>query len=248
MNLYVHIIDGPDTGWWKSIYLVICAAAALFIVYKKWRELKQMNKKQNDWISLSVGGLTAIVMRSGGYMEESSLLLLRQLCSELQFGNTDAVVNMAQHVYGQPRVNRSFYTNYVKVYHTYPHRLSVMNTMYQVAKTSGSINEDTWQLLMEIGNELLITPSDQTQLADRYNQYRRIYQSQQQYGQPSFSGNETDYRTLELQPGADTEEVKKAYRRLAMVYHPDKAPADKKEEYKQKFIAINEAYGHLCGE
>lgn len=101
---------------------------------------------------------------------------------------------------------------------------------------------------MDIGNELLITPSDQTQLADRYNQYRRIYQSQQQYGQPSFSGNETDYRTLELQPGADTEEVKKAYRRLAMVYHPDKAPADKKEEYKQKFIAINEAYGHLCGE
>ena len=152
-------MTAPDTGWWKSIYLVICAAAALFIVYKKWRELKQMNKKQNDWISLSVGGLTAIVMRSGGYMEESSLLLLRQLCSELQFGNTDAVVNMAQHVYGQPRVNRSFYTNYVKVYHTYPHRLSVMNTMYQVAKTGGSINEDTWQLLMEIGNELLITPA-----------------------------------------------------------------------------------------
>ncbi len=48
------------------------------------------------------------------------------------------------------------------------------------------------------------------------------------------------YSTLGLKRGADKGEIKKAYRKLAMKYHPDKNPGDKEAE--KKFKAISEAY------
>jgi DnaJ like chaperone protein len=56
------------------------------------------------------------------------------------------------------------------------------------------------------------------------------------------------YTALEITPSATDEEVKKAYRRMAMKYHPDKV-ANAGEEIRQqatdKFRAINEAYEHI---
>ena len=56
------------------------------------------------------------------------------------------------------------------------------------------------------------------------------------------------YTALEIQPSATDEEVKKAYRRMAMKYHPDKV-ANAGEEIRQqatdKFRGINEAYEHI---
>ena len=48
------------------------------------------------------------------------------------------------------------------------------------------------------------------------------------------------YEVLEIQKGADKSTIKKAFRKLAMKYHPDKNPDDKEAE--EKFKAINEAY------
>ncbi|MEQ8239102.1 MAG: DnaJ domain-containing protein [Cyclobacteriaceae bacterium] len=47
---------------------------------------------------------------------------------------------------------------------------------------------------------------------------------------------------LELQPGATEKEVKKAYRRLAKIYHPD---LSKDPNAQQRFVEINEAYNFL---
>lgn len=48
------------------------------------------------------------------------------------------------------------------------------------------------------------------------------------------------YEILEITRNADKAEIKKAYRKMAMQYHPDKNPGDKESE--EKFKAINEAY------
>ena len=51
------------------------------------------------------------------------------------------------------------------------------------------------------------------------------------------------YETLGLQKGASDEEIKSAFRKLAMKYHPDRNPGDASAE--EKFKEINEAYSVL---
>jgi molecular chaperone DnaJ len=48
------------------------------------------------------------------------------------------------------------------------------------------------------------------------------------------------YDVLGISKSADAQEIKKAYRKLAMKYHPDRNPGDKEAE--EKFKEINEAY------
>ena len=54
------------------------------------------------------------------------------------------------------------------------------------------------------------------------------------------------YELLEVSKNADKSTIKKAYRKMAMKYHPDKNPDD--TEAEEKFKAINEAYQVLSDE
>ena len=54
--------------------------------------------------------------------------------------------------------------------------------------------------------------------------------------------NNDYYELLRISKNADETEIKKAYRKLAIKYHPDKSPQDKKEEYTEKFKEISQAY------
>src|SRR5437773_5455081 len=52
------------------------------------------------------------------------------------------------------------------------------------------------------------------------------------------------YEVLGLEKNAGPDEIKKAYRKLAVKYHPDKNPGDKTAE--EQFKELGEAYEALC--
>ncbi len=53
------------------------------------------------------------------------------------------------------------------------------------------------------------------------------------------------YEILGVKKNATLDEIKKAYRELALRYHPDRVPADQKKEAEEKFKEISEAYAVL---
>lgn len=53
------------------------------------------------------------------------------------------------------------------------------------------------------------------------------------------------YKVLGISPNATNEEVKKAYKELALKYHPDKNPGPMAEFAESKMKEINEAYDEI---
>ena len=57
-----------------------------------------------------------------------------------------------------------------------------------------------------------------------------------------------DYKILEIDPNATNDEVKKAYRRMAMKFHPDKVSTlgeEVQHAAKEKFQKVNQAYENI---
>ena len=63
--------------------------------------------------------------------------------------------------------------------------------------------------------------------------------------------SESDYKILEISPDATDEEVKKAYRKMANKYHPDKVSHLGEELQKlaeEKFKSVSDAYQAIKGQ
>src|SRR3989338_5778142 len=55
-------------------------------------------------------------------------------------------------------------------------------------------------------------------------------------------GKRDYYEVLGVSRNASADEIKKAYRNLALKYHPDRVSADRKKEAEERFKEISEAY------
>lgn len=71
------------------------------------------------------------------------------------------------------------------------------------------------------------------------------------FAQFKTTGDDSRYRILGITPSATDEEVKKAYRRMAVKYHPDKVATlgeDVRKAAEEKFKSISQAYEAICRE
>lgn len=124
----------------------------------------------------------------------------------------------------------------------YEPRLILLELVYRMLYTQPPVSEAELQEARNIAAFLQISAHDQRSIEAKYrhHQYREAATAAQ-------SGSQA-YAVLGLEPGADFEAVKKAYRKLSMQYHPDKV-AHLGEEFKavaeEKMKEINAAYSHF---
>ena len=115
----------------------------------------------------------------------------------------------------------------------YSTRLELVHLLLAVANADGELHDLELEIISSNSMNMSVQDAD-------YQSILALYQR-------SKDANWA-YTALEITPSATNEEVKKAYRRMAMKYHPDKV-ANAGEEIRQqatdKFRAINEAYEHI---
>ncbi len=124
----------------------------------------------------------------------------------------------------------------------YEPRLILLELVYQILYTKSEVSETELGMARNIAAYLQISAYDQRTIEAKY-MYRR-----QQPGAAPRDSSAQYYAVLGLEPGADMETIKKAYRTLSMKYHPDKV-VHLGEEFRrvaeEKMKEINVAYEYL---
>lgn len=111
--------------------------------------------------------------------------------------------------------------------------LEIIHLLLDLANADGEFVEQEEQVIRTISNAMGIQTKDLESMMAMYHKAK----------DPDWA-----YKTLEIEPSATNEEVKKAYRRMAMKFHPDKvanAGEQLKQQATEKFRTINEAYEHI---
>ena len=121
----------------------------------------------------------------------------------------------------------------IKLHVNYSTLLEIVHLLLDLANADGDFASTEQTVIQRIALLLGITTSD-------YNALEALYKKTKD---PNWA-----YTALEIEPTASDDEVKKAYRRMAMKYHPDKvanAGEQVRQKATEKFRAINEAYEHI---
>ena len=113
----------------------------------------------------------------------------------------------------------------------HPSRLELIHILYGLSAADGDVHEKEVQVIQAIANYLNINKND-------YESIKATFANDK--GAP--------YRILEIDESANEKEVKKAFRKMANKYHPDKVSHLGKEMQdlaEEKFKAVNDAYQQI---
>ncbi len=113
----------------------------------------------------------------------------------------------------------------------YSSRLQLMHLLFGVAQADGEVHDLELKMISKIGINMGIKTPD-------YESIKSMF----------IKNVDAAYKILEINSDASDEEVKKAYRKMAMKYHPDKVSYlgdDFQKSAKEKFQKVNEAYEEI---
>jgi len=156
--------------------------------------------------------------------------------------------------------------NYIRMKHTY--RLNLFHQLFGITASDGSITDKEEHLLMVIAKHLRIgkrsykyvknsfIKEEKTSSTTNKNEKKSTYKKNQnknynknrKFNDNFFSKSINAYIILGIDKNASVTEVKKAYRKLVKLYHPDKILNKSKlykKRAKERFNEINDSYDYI---
>lgn len=188
---------------------------------------QQQRMSQNDFYS-SLLVLIAAVMKADGIVKKSELdYVKRYLLSSFGESKATQLLHALRDIL-QKDIPLSQVCMQIRQNMQYASRLELLHLLYQVAKSDGSIDPTELAVINTIANGLGISSADAQSIKATF-----------------YDDLESAYQVLEITSSATDEEVKKAYKKMAVKYHPDKVShlgEDVQKSATEKFKKINEAY------
>lgn len=182
---------------------------------------------QGDF-GMSLLVLVAAVMKADGKVLKSELDYVK-LFFVRQFGQESAkqALFMLKDILKQEIPVRDVCLQ-IKVNMDYSSRLQLLHLLFNVSQADSAIHPSETQIIEKISGYLGVASSDFLSIKNMF-----------------IPETDSSYKILEIDPSASNEDIKKAYRRMAMKYHPDKVSHlgdEFKKSANEKFTRVNEAY------
>ena len=196
-------------------------------------EEQRYNQGQRNSFLMSLLVLSAAVIKADGKVTSQEMARLRSFFA----GNFGAQAGDEAEKIVREILNKEFnlyeVCTQVRQCMDYSQRLQLYHYLVSLGACDGLVQREV-DLLETIANYIGLSKSDSDSI---FAQFR--------------PDNDSNYRILGITPEATDEEVKKAYRRMAVKYHPDKVAtlgADVQKAAEEKFKAISQAYEAICRE
>ncbi|MFK7833259.1 MAG: TerB family tellurite resistance protein [Winogradskyella sp.] len=188
-------------------------------------------KTQSGDFEVSLLILASIVIKADGKQDQRELDFVRQ-----QFTN----------MYGKDRANKAFelfkritkqnistrqVCTQIKQMMDHASRLQLLHFLFGIAKADGLVTEDEIRQIYTITGYLGISSRD-------YESIKAMF----------YNSSDNAYIILEIEKSVSDSEVKKAYRKMAKKYHPDRVGhlgKEHQEGAEAKFRQVQEAYEHI---
>ena len=110
----------------------------------------------------------------------------------------------------------------------HPSRLELVHVLFGLSKSDGHVHPDEISVIQKIAGYLNINGNDFMSIQSMF-----------------VRDTNSDYKILEVSPSATDTEIKKAYRKMAGKYHPDKVThlgEELRSLAEEKFKSLNDAY------
>lgn len=177
--------------------------------------------------------MIACVMKADGNVQKAELNVVKRFLVT-NFGEDGALeaLPILKRLLDQP-LNEREMAMQINQFMNYSAKLQLVHFLFDVAYSDGHVNAAELRVIQTIASIFRITAADFESLKAPY--VKNV-------------DKDWAYKALEIEPSATIDEIKKAYRRMAMKYHPDKVNSlgeDVKKSATEKFRAINEAYEQL---
>ncbi len=192
------------------------------------------NRTRPGDFSLSLLVLSAAVMKADNRVLKAELDFVKSFLRK-NFGSQqgDQLTLMLRDVLKQDFQVRDV-ADQIRHHMDLSKRLLLLQYLFGIAQSDGQIHTSEIALIREIAGWMAIPAGDLRSIEEMFQ-----------------AGSPNPYKVLEIDVNSTHAEVKKAYRKLAVKYHPDKVldlGETHRNQAKERFIAIQNAYEQIKDE
>lgn len=176
--------------------------------------------------------LASIVIKSDGSQDKRELDYVRKQFVSM-YGKTRAnhAFKLFKKISEQRNISKRQVCLQIKMMMDHASRLQLLHFLFGIAKADGHVTEIEMREIYTMSGYLGISSRD-------YESIKAMF----------YNSKENAYKVLEIDKKATIEDIKKAYRKMAKKYHPDRVIHLGKEHQKgaeEKFRQVQEAYEYL---